>query len=814
MSPAIRPTDPALPPAPKRRLSSRGQILIIYVMAIFVFVGMLAVVVDISWYWINSNRIQKAADASALAGVVWLPGNEAKAVQTAILEAAKNGYTVATSGVPVGGVTLTAAADTTNPHRLVVSISAPVGTFFMRVFGLTSIPAVRNAKAEYVLPVPMGSPENYYGVFGPVRNATMTTTTTPPPTDVVGANTAAGPRVATNTFTGASWLPAAPGLTTAVNSDNTTYANTTVANAVQQWGNFGLATAAAPGSPIPNPVATNPTTSVAITGIVVNLDDTFLSAACAGSKVGVRLNWNAGAAGTWSTQVQTVALGTNTTTGDYTLGLATDTVAWGAHGWVRNDFTDANFRVELQALKGCATAGIVFNVDWLRVTVYYKVTTHTVYAPVTSTSAAADYDLYGPGPAAAAPCANGSTECYKSDVSGGGPLLNARGFWATMNTEGAWNLNGDAFQPYYDNSGGVVAPACASTLRACYDPTNYYNYAIEMPPGSTGGYVYVFDPVFCETSIGSGTGDRHFNGNTASVSSYYELYNTGLNLYSTSDDTLIVSSGTAFELMSNSDNTMGGPAPGGAVNDCRQRGTGTTPYGDARDYHNAWYRLNPSNPLTGALLTGTTYRIHTTGTNPNNVAQQRGTDGEQSFAIYASATGGTPKVYGLGAMQMLTPITAGPANVTSTFYLAQIDVAHAGKTLALQLWDPGDTAWLTANLAVLIPTSAGWAPTPFTYSAAVGTSGSGPNAACNTNTSGGSTVNSVQTAPGNNVVGDFNGCWLTLNVPIPPTYAAYQSGWWKIQYTMRDTRTGPDTSNDVTTWTAAIQQNPVHLVVP
>ncbi|MEA2653169.1 MAG: hypothetical protein QOI37_396 [Chloroflexota bacterium] len=808
MSPATRPTDPALPPTPKRRSSSRGQILIIYVMAIFVFVGMLAVVVDISWYWINSNRIQKAADASALAGVVWLPGNEAKAVQTAILEAAKNGYTVATSGVPVGGVTLTAAADTTNPHRLVVSISAPVGTFFMRVFGLTSIPAVRNAKAEYVLPVPMGSPENYYGVFGNVRNATMTTTTTQPPSDSTGANTAAGPRLPTTSPGTANWTTTPSGtLVAAVTTQDTTYARTSTAALGQQWGTFGLATAVA-GSPIPNPVVTNPTTSINITGITVSLDDIFLSAACASSQIGVRLTWNGGVATpTWSTQVKTPNLAISTTTGDYVLGSQTDTLAWGAHPWIRNDFTDANFRLELQALKGCATAGIQFNVDQIRVTVYYTISTHTIYAPVTATSAPATYQMYGPGSA----CDNGISECYKSDLAGGGQVLNPRGFWATMNTEGAINLNGDAFQPYYDNTGPVVAPACpTATLRACYDPTNYYNYAVEMPPNSTGGYVYIFDPVFCQTATGSGTGDRYFAA-TAGVSSYYELWTTGLNLYSTSDDALIVTSGTKFQGMQYSDQTMGGANYG---TDCRQTGTGTTPYNDARDFHDSWYRLNPANPLTGGP-TGTTYRIHTTGTDPLNPAAQQGANGEQSFAIYATGSA-LPKVYGLGAMQMFTPLTASSSpNVISDFYLAQIDVAHAGKTLALQLWDPGDTSPLIADLAVMIPTATvgTWTPTPFTYSAAVGTSGSGPNLACNTNTSGGSTVNSVQTSSGA-AVGNFNGCWLTLSVPIPPSYAAYQSGWWKIRYTMHDSQAGPDTSNDVTTWTAAIQQNPVHLVVP
>ena len=56
----------------------------------------------------------------------------------------------------------------------------------------------------------------------------------------------------------------------------------------------------------------------------------------------------------------------------------------------------------------------------------------------------------------------------------------------------------------------------------------------------------------------------------------------------------------------------------------------------------------------------------------------------------------------------------------------------------------------------------------------------------------------------------FNGCWLTIQIPIPSTYAAQQQGWWKIRYTM----TGTGVSDDVTTWKVAIRGNPVHLIVP
>ena len=153
---------PGQDPAPSRgtakRSRQRGQVLAIFAGAMVLFVGVLAIVVDISWYWSNTLKVQRAADAAALAGAVWLPGQQGTAYTTADNEATKNGYTTG------GGVTVTPIQDSVDPHQLDVTISAPVNTFFMRLFGITKIQATRSSKAIYVLPVPMGSPLAYYGV--------------------------------------------------------------------------------------------------------------------------------------------------------------------------------------------------------------------------------------------------------------------------------------------------------------------------------------------------------------------------------------------------------------------------------------------------------------------------------------------------------------------------------------------------------------------------------------------------------------------------------------------------------------------------
>ena len=154
----------------RHRPRTRGQIVVIFALAIIAFVGLSAIVIDVSWFWSNSLRMQRAADAAALAGVVHLPGREDLAIDDARAEAKKNGYD---NGV--GGVSVTPVQDPTNNRRLKVTVSGDVGTFFARVIGINSFHTSRSSKAEYVLPVPMGSPENYYGIYGLVRHCDTTT---------------------------------------------------------------------------------------------------------------------------------------------------------------------------------------------------------------------------------------------------------------------------------------------------------------------------------------------------------------------------------------------------------------------------------------------------------------------------------------------------------------------------------------------------------------------------------------------------------------------------------------------------------------
>ena len=53
----------------RRRRASRGQVLVIFAGGLIALLSLSAVVIDVSWYWANTLRVQRAADAAALAAI-------------------------------------------------------------------------------------------------------------------------------------------------------------------------------------------------------------------------------------------------------------------------------------------------------------------------------------------------------------------------------------------------------------------------------------------------------------------------------------------------------------------------------------------------------------------------------------------------------------------------------------------------------------------------------------------------------------------------------------------------------------------------
>ena len=127
----------------------------------------------------------------------------------------------------------------------------------------------------------------------------------------------------------------------------------------------------------------------------------------------------------------------------------------------------------------------------------------------------------------------------------------------------------------------------------------------------------------------------------------------------------------------------------------------------ANVYHNAWWTF-------ATVTTPGTYRLQVTTTNQSNINDQKNTSAENMWALRATATDPTypAYVYGLGKMVIYANVTAG----TTLFYLSRIEAVHAGKTMVIQLFDPGDASG-SSSIQILQPTSSGYTPATFSYTA-------------------------------------------------------------------------------------------------
>ena len=150
--------------------------------------------------------------------------------------------------------------------------------------------------------------------------------------------------------------------------------------------------------------------------------------------------------------------------------------------------------------------------------------------------------------------------------------------------------------------------------------------------------------------------------------------------------------------------------------------------------HNDWYQLAQG-------LAGGTYGLQVKTSNAANA----GTNAENMFGIQAVDSGaGQSFVHGTERMAMYNNLNGG----TSLFYLAQIEAVHAGKTMEIRLFDPGDVGG-NAILSLKRPTSGGYVDATFSYTADNGRSGTN--------------VTSIQTAvSGTNL---FNNSWITISGP-------------------------------------------------
>jgi hypothetical protein len=159
------------PPARRpiaRAHGQHGYVMVMFALLLVPLLLMAGLAVDVGKWYSRSSDMRRAADAAALAGVVWLP-DEAAARTAALAAAARNGFT------PSSTVSITVSSSTQSERRLKVTIrDTKVGSFFYTSLGGKDLDLTRTSFAEYVLAVPMGSPRNFFGTGTLLQNYTAT----------------------------------------------------------------------------------------------------------------------------------------------------------------------------------------------------------------------------------------------------------------------------------------------------------------------------------------------------------------------------------------------------------------------------------------------------------------------------------------------------------------------------------------------------------------------------------------------------------------------------------------------------------------
>jgi len=137
----------------------RGAVAILVAILLPIFFGLAAFTIDVANWYLEGAKVQKAADAAALAGVTYMPQDFVSATSKALTTSSKNGYTNSTSGPTF----VTTALVPDHSSQLDVTVTNTINNFFGKLIGKPTMTVSRTAVADYLGAALMGSPCNALG---------------------------------------------------------------------------------------------------------------------------------------------------------------------------------------------------------------------------------------------------------------------------------------------------------------------------------------------------------------------------------------------------------------------------------------------------------------------------------------------------------------------------------------------------------------------------------------------------------------------------------------------------------------------------
>lgn len=370
-------------------------------------------------------------------------------------------------------------------------------------------------------------------------------------------------------------------------------------------------------------------------------------------------------------------------------------------------------------------------------------------------------------------------DCWYADTNSIPPSKSPN-FWAAISGPGMFAPNGDAHAPRCASSGN-----CGTTDNTMYRPEGYWYAVVPSVNGTVS--MQIFDADQSATSTVP-TGDTRYGGST-NQHTRFTLYDSNATPYDQSDDTPV--SGCTLTVAGLDDNYKQK-----WVQLCQFNGVGGHRYYlNVKSSDAAWSQNgNTYNGYALRVVGGTFPASCLSATLP------------QRNNVDCYGTGSQPRISGYGDMEMYNGI---PSGTPTQFFLAEVKNEYRGKTLVIELWDPGDGNG-DSYITVMKPagTAAGAPQQGCEYEGRnpAGNLVSGPS-----NPTGDCTIQTTNS--GSNA---YQNRWVHIEINLPSNYSCNESVadptttggscWWQIKYNTNSKL------NDYTTWTAFIQGDPVRLV--
>ncbi len=748
-----------------RTRGERGVAVIMTALCLIPLMTFAAFGVDLASWYSRSSYLQKAADAAALSGTVWMP-NLTKSTQVACATLKENGIDGGDCGVADGSFEVTIERGSTVTSLRVIVTDPDAARYFSQVISSGQQRLTRSAEAEYNLPIPLGSPLNYFG--GDAERTALPPVTTYTLNWPTNANSSARPPAVAQVGETQQAFGCNVGSLSAQG-----YGRWTSATAYSSSGfsgstrcNYSVRFTLPGGSPtsVPPPDYTRR----APTNAPCNVFH------------GTTTN------GRWETAT------TYNNTARYTSGTGNKQCTWAIAltSDLPNFYNGSNIPPGSVPVNRPCRVGYETSLGW--------------WGP-TSTSSWTSTGVVSGGIQG-----NGNRLCRwptaitTTTTTPPNPIDASRspGFWAAVEGPQTRAYQGDAY-----STRCYTSSSCTSDQNAMYlQPANVdrgFWYVVKIPVGLSGTVnLNVFDATYIAGTTQQNAGDRSLDGG-GNFPTQFQVWRQNNAL----------------------DFTDRAPVFAGAPN--TSNGSCNWSVGQDASFKAQWRNLCNLTVSPGELYL---INVQTTGTTGGGV---------NGYALEAVAGGShanspQPALYAYASMGMQNnnfcepiPCTPPPA----TFYLAEVGPQYAGRTLVMELWDSGDVAGGTAWMYPMMPATTSTNPgnpnlpkpvIPVPTADCSYTADANPNARIS-GTSGteyltaqpsdSGTQCGIQTSTGASLA-RFNGEWLRIRIDIPPDYTCTVgvnpetsggSCWWGIRYVFGGS------ANDVTTWQARIEGNPVHL---